>query len=259
ARATSAAASRATGGRPDARRGGRPARRRAARPASAPSRRSCRARRPDQAELLEQLQDPLRAPFRLLVLGLDPDLRQLGRLVRVGDAGELLDLAPERLLVEALHVAARTLLHRRVDEDLDERPARRDHLPRLLPRLAVGRDGGDDHRRAVTREPGRDPADAVDVPVAVLLREAEPIRQVLAHLVAVEPFDQLPAAFELRAYELGDGRLPGTRKAGEPERKAAAVGGGLELSSAKRTGGGGLGGPGGSPSWHRAILSHCSP
>ena len=38
-------------------------------------------------------------------LGVDAELGALGRLVRVRDAGELLDLAGERLLVEALHVA----------------------------------------------------------------------------------------------------------------------------------------------------------
>ena len=44
------------------------------------------------------------------------------RLVRVVDAGELFDLARERLRVEPLHVAARALLDRRLDPDLDERP-----------------------------------------------------------------------------------------------------------------------------------------
>src|SRR5262249_59103862 len=121
-----------------------------------------------------------------------------GGSTRIGPAGELLDPAPERLLVQALHVAAGPLLDRRVDKDLDEGPVRLDQPACLVPRLAVRRDGGDDHRRAVARQPRRDPADAADVRVPVLLREAEALREMLAHLVAVEPLDEPAAPLELR-------------------------------------------------------------
>src|SRR5439155_26192934 len=172
-------------------------------------RRSCRHRCRNQTALLEQLQNPLCALLGLLVFGLDPDLGNRGRLVRVGHSGELLDLAAERLLVQALDVPARTLFDRRVDEDLYERPVLLDHVASVLPRLAVGRDRRDDHGRAVARQARGDPADAVDVRVAILLREAETLGKVLADLVAVEPLDEAAPPFELRPDELGDRRLPG--------------------------------------------------
>ena len=53
--------------------------------------------------------------------------------------------------------------------------------------------------RAVAGQPRGDPADALDVRVAVLLREAEALRQVRAHGVAVEVLDERPAALELGA------------------------------------------------------------
>ena len=67
-----------------------------------------------------------------LALGLDDDLGALGRLVRVVDAGEALDLAGERLRVEALDVAPRALVERGGDEDLDERAELLDQLACLL-------------------------------------------------------------------------------------------------------------------------------
>jgi hypothetical protein len=50
----------------------------------------------------------------------DPDLRVLRRLVRVGDAGELLDDPGPRLGVEPLPVALLADLQRRGDVDLQE-------------------------------------------------------------------------------------------------------------------------------------------
>jgi hypothetical protein len=52
--------------------------------------------------------------------GLDVQLGPLRRLIGARDAGEVLDLAGLRLLVEALGIALDTDLDRRVDEDLDE-------------------------------------------------------------------------------------------------------------------------------------------
>ena len=54
-----------------------------------------------------------------------------GRFVGAVDAGEVLELARARLLVEALHVARLGHGERRVDEDLDELALgqhRADHL-----------------------------------------------------------------------------------------------------------------------------------
>ena len=54
------------------------------------------------------------------VLGIEHELGVERRLVRIGDARELLDLAREGLLVEALHVALGADLDRGLDEHLDE-------------------------------------------------------------------------------------------------------------------------------------------
>ena len=116
------------------------------------------------------------------------------RLVRVVDAGEALDLARERLLVEALDVAARAL----VDRGGDVAPRRTGPTPRpsRAPCCRVssyGRDRGRDHGAALAREPRGDPADPLDVRVAVLLREAEALREVRADGVAVEVLDDQAA------------------------------------------------------------------
>ena len=94
----------------------------------------------------------------LVLLGVDHELRRRRRLVGVVDSGEALDLAGERLRVEALDVASRALLDRRRDVHLDERPALLDHRARLLPRLLVGRDRGGEHGGAVPRRAATRPS-----------------------------------------------------------------------------------------------------
>ena len=138
------------------------------------------------------------------------------------DAGELLDLAGERLRVEALDVAPGALVDRRVDEHLDERRVLLDHLAGLLPRLLVGRDRRDDHGGAGAREARGDPADPLDVGVPVLLREAEALREVRADDVAVEVLDDQAAPLELGPDVVGDRRLAGPGEAREPQGEAAA-------------------------------------
>ena len=83
------------------------------------------------------------------------------------------DLAGVGHRVEALRVAALALGERGRDVDLDERRVLLGEGAGLLPRLLVGRDRRDDDRRAGAREPRGDPADPLDVRVAVVLREAE--------------------------------------------------------------------------------------
>src|SRR5919112_1691620 len=74
---------------------------------------------PEIPEELELLYHPLGALFGRLLVGLEGEVWGVGRLVGVGDAGELFDLARECLLVEALHVPLGADLQRGVDEDLD--------------------------------------------------------------------------------------------------------------------------------------------
>src|ERR671926_105843 len=60
-------------------------------------------------------------PCGAIRCGLVATLMRRPPLERVVDAGEVLDLTLQRLLVQALRVAAGRLLDRDVDEDLDER------------------------------------------------------------------------------------------------------------------------------------------
>ena len=75
--------------------------------------------------------------------------------------------------------------------DLDEVV---DPAAHLVAHRPVRRDRGGHRDDAVAGEQARDAPDAADVGVAVLLREAEPLREVLAHLVAVEQLDPVAAS-----------------------------------------------------------------
>ena len=175
----------------------------------------------DEAELLELRDDERGRLLGRAALGLEPELGARRLLVGIVDPGEVEDLAGVRLRVQTLRVAALALGERRRDVDLDERRVLLGHPARLLPRFLVGRDRGDDDHGAGTCEPGGDPADPGDVLVAVLLREAEALRQPLAHDVAVEPVDERAALLELAGDEPGDRRLTRGREAGEPDHVAA--------------------------------------
>ena len=163
-----------------------------------------------------------RALLRLVLLGVDHELRARRLLVRVRDAGELLDLALERLLVEALHVAPRALVDRGLDVDLDERADLLDQLARLLPRRLVRRDRGRDHGAALAREPRRDPADR-----ARCSCRGPPSR-------SPRPFERCVRTVSPSRYSTTSPRrsssgptrcaivvLPGAGEPGEPEREAA--------------------------------------
>ena len=141
----------------------------------------------------------------------------VGVLVRVVDARKMRDLARERLRVEALDVPARALFERRLDPDLDERPLFLDERPDAPSRRVVGRNRRDHDSRPVTRQPGGDPADPLDVRVSVLVREAEALREMRAHHVAVEHLDVRAAPLELRREGATDRRLAGSRKPGQPD------------------------------------------
>ena len=146
----------------------------------------------------------------------------LRRLVRVVDAGEALDLAGERLRVEAVHVAAGALVERGPDVDLDEGAVLLDQRACVSACLGVRRDRRDDDGTAVARDPRGDPAEPLDVRVAVLLREAEALREVRADRVAVQVLDDEAAPVHLGADVVRDRGLPRPGEPREPEREAAA-------------------------------------
>ena len=167
----------------------------------------------NEPELLELRDHASRRLLRREPLRVDDDLGVLRRLVRVVDAREALDLAGERLRVEAVHVAARALVERGPDVDLDERAVLLDQRACVAARLGVRRDRRDDDGAAVARDPRGDPAEPLDVRVAVLLREAEALREVRANRVAVQVLDDEAAPVHLGADVVRDRRLPGARRA----------------------------------------------
>src|SRR5438105_14002241 len=98
--------------------------------------------------------------------------------------------------------------------DLDEmrRPA-----PNLVAHRAIRRDRRSDGHDPVAGQHRRDPSDAADVLVAVGLREPEPLRKVLAHLVAVEQLDLAAPRPQVVDHDVRDRALARPREAGEPE------------------------------------------
>src|SRR3954447_16056652 len=176
----------------------------------------------DQFELFESREDergrlggrpPPRVPSQLPVRG---------GLVRVVDTGEVLDLACHCPLVEALGVALCAHLEWRRDMDLDERRLLLDRCTGRAAGLLVRGDRAHDDCRASAREPRCDPADPEDVRVAVVLGEAEALREMGADDVTVEALDGAAARLELARHQRADGRLPRRREPGEPENKATA-------------------------------------
>src|SRR6266404_5652811 len=113
------------------------------------------------AALLEVREDLARARVDALAAGVDLELGRERRLVRGGDAGELLDLAGARLLVEAFHVALLADLDRALDVHLDEISGHEG--AHLIAVGAVRRDEGGERDDAGVGEELRDLADAADV------------------------------------------------------------------------------------------------
>src|SRR4030095_14118821 len=129
-----------------------------------------------------------------------------------------LDLAGERLLVQALGVAVlRQLVERGVHVDLDALP---DHRPPLGAGLPVGRYRAADRGGAVAGQELGDETDPQHVRVAILLGEPEALGQVLPDHVAVQDLGLHPTGLELVIEHLGARRLAGPGKAGEPDGEA---------------------------------------
>lgn len=169
-------------------------------------------------------------------MGADGDLGVLGGLVGAADAGELLDLAGARLLVQALGVALLGDGDGDVDVDLDEGDGvvavgvgGGVQVARELAVGAEGRDeGGEGDGGGVGEELG-DLADAPDVLVAVPLAEAQVLVQPEPHVVAVEAVGREAEVQKVLLQRGGDGGFAGRAEAGEPEGEAALAPEGVAL------------------------------
>src|SRR4029450_1099294 len=147
-----------------------------------------------------------------------PPLGARGAPVRIVATREPLDLAGERLLVQALGIAVlRQLVERGVHVDLDALPDQRPHLRAGLP---VGRYRTADRRAAVAGQQLGDEPDPQHIRVAILLGDPEALGQVLPDHVAVQDLGLHLTGLELVIEHLGDRRLAGPGQAGEPDGEA---------------------------------------
>jgi hypothetical protein len=92
-----------------------------------------------------------------------------------------------------------------------------DHVPNLVAGDPVGAHRRAQRDSAVSHDLGGHEADAPDVGVAVFLAEAQALRQVRAHHVAVEHGDVAPALQEKGGEDLRGGGLAGAAQPGEPD------------------------------------------
>lgn len=146
-----------------------------------------------------------------VLVRLDGNLRLQRLLVGRRDARKLLDLARARLLVQALGIALLGDLERHVDKDLDKGNGLVAVLRlgvQLAGEIAVGAvrrdEGGDGDGGRVGEQLGH-LADAADVLVAVLFREAQVLVEPEAHVVAVEAVGRQAQVQEMLLQGRGDG------------------------------------------------------
>jgi hypothetical protein len=140
-----------------------------------------------------------------------------GRLVGLGDAGQILQLARERPLVLAGLVARDELIDRAVDEDLDKAA---DLAPGLVAHFAVRAL----HRRleddpAAPRDQAADPGEPLDLCVALILGGRAADAQHLRDIGGVEDLGAHAEPLETLRKGLRQGALAGASHPGEPNGK----------------------------------------
>ncbi len=133
---------------------------------------------------------------------------RLRRLIGLIDAGEILDLACKRPLVEALGIARDHGLQRRLDVNLDELALR----GRIAHKPAFGperRDEGAEHDQTDVGHEPRNLADTANILDAVSRREAKILIEAMAHVVAIKQRRMRAARVQLGLDQIGDGRFAG--------------------------------------------------
>src|SRR5258706_6390151 len=136
--------------------------------------RLCRAH---ETELDQPAEHQARVLLHRVLHGVEGEVRVYRRLVRIVDAGHLLQLAPPRLRIDPFRVALLADAERGVDPHLDE-ALRPHHVPDFVPGRAIGAHRGAEHDTSVSHDLGGPEAYPPDVHVAVLLAEAEALREV---------------------------------------------------------------------------------
>src|SRR5262249_38803117 len=106
---------------------------------------------------------------------------------------------------------------RALDVHFDENA---DALAHLVAHRAIGRDGRRDRDHTVARQQLADETDAADVLVTVFFAEAQPLREVSAHQVAIQDFDLGAERAEALFQQIRNGALACARHPGEPQRES---------------------------------------
>src|SRR4029450_4115090 len=117
------------------------------------------------------------------------DLWSKGRFVRIGNTGELLNLAGKRLSVQPFRIALDEHIERAFHMHLDKI---RNPSACLIPDGSIRRNGRDDRDYAVARQQFADEGDASDVLVPIFLAETETPRQTRSNDVTIQNFHPLP-------------------------------------------------------------------
>ncbi len=176
----------------------------------------------DEAAFDQRRDNCSRGLFGCLALARDNQIRGLGRLIRLIDASEILDLACNGFFVEALWIARYAFGDRRIDEYFDEF-AVIEQVAHKLPLSPERRD-----ERAQNNQPRLDHelghfADAPDVLDPVNLGESEVLVQPMPDIVAIEQ-DSVDAMRVKPCFDqIGDGRFTRAGEAGEPKRSRSVV------------------------------------
>jgi len=107
-----------------------------------------------------------------------------------------------------------------------------DHLPNLIPDRPVGRNGRGDGYNVIAGQKMANKSDSADIDIPVFFGEAQSLAQMGAHYIAVQDLMLDAPALKFAGKYLADGAFPGSRKTGEPDRKAGVVAFRLDFSQA---------------------------
>ena len=153
------------------------------------------------------LDDPIRQSLGRFLSGIESELRRLGRFIWLIDTGEVLDLAGQRSLVQALRIAGDNRFQRRLNEDLQELAFRRS----VTSQPSFGsewRDERAEHDEAGVCHQPRHFADAPNVLDPIGGGEAQILVEAVTNVVAVEQRGVHAPRVKLGLNQIGDCRLP---------------------------------------------------
>src|SRR5216683_7596847 len=138
----------------------------------------------DEAFAFQVQNDLLGCFLRRPLARIDNNLSVGRNFVGVRDTRELLEDSSSSLGVQALPIALLADFDRSGDVNQDEPPVRLHHLAHVFTGRVIGRDGRTNSNTAVLCDLRSHVSDSADIDVAMLFRESELRRKMLAHQVS---------------------------------------------------------------------------